>query len=118
VLLILLIASAPIFKPLLLLALPVVVLSIALCWSINLSRNLGDVSYGVYLWAFPIQQTLIKFFPWLTPMQLFATATVAAATLATLSWHLVEKRMLTLKSFSVPGECGETVAARDKSGHA
>jgi peptidoglycan/LPS O-acetylase OafA/YrhL len=100
VLLMLLAASTPVFQPLLLLALPVVVLSIARCGSINLGRNFGDLSYGLYLWAFPIQQTFIKFFPWLSPVQLFATASFSAAILAALSWHLVEKRALKLKAIS------------------
>lgn len=58
----------------------------------------GDLSFGIYIYAFPVQQTMIWFFhgrlPWTTVLIMTILAT---ATLAFLSWHLVEKRALTLK---------------------
>ena len=50
-----------------------------------------DISYGVYLWGFPVQQTLV----YLLPDQGVRFNQLAALTLALLlgfaSWHLVEK---------------------------
>lgn len=55
----------------------------------------GDFSYGIYLYAFPIQQVLVAFFrPHLRPLLLFAIATPLAMAAGMASWHLVEKRFL------------------------
>lgn len=51
----------------------------------------GDLSYGVYLYAFPIQQLLVRFHIARTPLTLFAAATPLTLAAAMLSWHLVEK---------------------------
>lgn len=54
----------------------------------------GDFSYGVYLYAFPVQQLLVMGIPGLTPLALFALATPLSVVLGALSWHLVEKRLV------------------------
>jgi peptidoglycan/LPS O-acetylase OafA/YrhL len=55
----------------------------------------GDFSYGIYLYAFPIQQLLVKFWrPHLSPLLLFAISTPLAIAAGAASWHLVEKRFL------------------------
>jgi peptidoglycan/LPS O-acetylase OafA/YrhL len=54
----------------------------------------GDLSYGVYLYAFPIQQLLVRYHIARTPLVLFAAATPLAMMAALLSWHLVEKHYL------------------------
>jgi len=58
----------------------------------------GDLSYGVYIYAFPVQQTLI----WATGGHLPFLAYLAASTLVTLllayaSWHGVEAPALRMK---------------------
>jgi len=58
----------------------------------------GDLSFGLYLYAFPVQQTLLWIsknrLPWGVALALvIATTTV----LAFLSWHLVEKHALRWK---------------------
>ncbi len=58
----------------------------------------GDPSYGIYLYAFPIQQTII-FYTWPSggfwgTMALALAITVA---LAYVSWHLLEKKALHFK---------------------
>ncbi|MEV0532226.1 acyltransferase [Kitasatospora sp. NPDC050463] len=62
-----------------------------------------DVSYGVYIYAFPIQQCLTL---WQVPRHGYAVYTglsVALAVIAALfSWHLVEKPALKLKDLGLP----------------
>ncbi len=62
----------------------------------------GDYSYGIYLYAFPLQQTLIAMFPDLRSWPLHLLASCLAATVfATFSWHCIEKPILKLrKNFS------------------
>ncbi len=58
----------------------------------------GDFSYGVYLYAFPIQQLLVLYFgPRLTIPTLFLSAFLLALCAAVLSWHGIEKPCLRLK---------------------
>jgi len=57
----------------------------------------GDFSYGVYIWAFPIQQTLALAFPGLSLWEMIALSAAITLAIAHLSWRLVEKRALSLK---------------------
>jgi peptidoglycan/LPS O-acetylase OafA/YrhL len=58
----------------------------------------GDFSYGLYLYAFPIQQLLIKNFrAEFSEETLIALALIISMPCAILSWHLVEKYALRLK---------------------
>ncbi len=64
----------------------------------------GDYSYGIYIYAFPLQQTIIwaswnKIQPW----QLFALSTPITIILAVMSWHLIEKGAMRLKKPSLRG---------------
>jgi len=61
-------------------------------------NRVGDYSYGLYVYAFPIQQMLVQARPGADPFALFIVAFAATAILAVLSWHLVERPMLDLKS--------------------
>ena len=54
----------------------------------------GDASYGVYIWAFPIQQTLVQEIPSLEPWGIIALATPIVLALAYASWHFVERPSL------------------------
>lgn len=68
----------------------------ALRWrSFNLG---GDYSYGLYVYSFPIQQTLVERLPSLEPLGLFAASLPLALTTAALSWHFLERPALTLKA--------------------
>ena len=63
----------------------------------------GDFSYGVYLYAFPVQQLLLQFcHRWMTPIPLFCIASVLTFGLAFLSWHLVEKWFLKSRTRHTP----------------
>ena len=59
----------------------------------------GDFSYGVYLYGFPIQQTLIQHLAHvLNPLTLFLMAWPLACVFAMLSWRYIEKPFLKLKA--------------------
>jgi len=65
----------------------------------RLTRH-GDFSYGVYLYAFCIQQSWLQLFPAVfarSPYLLFAVTVPPTAACAFLSWHAVEKRPLRWK---------------------
>lgn len=69
----------------------------------NMAR-FGDLSYGIYIYAWPVKQMLIHYevaTAWYTVGSL---ATVITIALAFLSWHLVEKIALGFKDRSLPGE--------------
>jgi peptidoglycan/LPS O-acetylase OafA/YrhL len=81
-------------------ALPITVLAFGTASLPYLRRagRFGDLSYGLYIYAFPVQQTLI----WLLKDKLpwgavLALTLLVTFTLAFASWHLVEKRALRLK---------------------
>jgi peptidoglycan/LPS O-acetylase OafA/YrhL len=61
-------------------------------------NRIGDYSYGIYVYAFPIQQTLIERSPGWLPWTLFATAMPLVLLVAMVSWHGVEKPVLALKA--------------------
>jgi len=59
----------------------------------------GDFSYGMYLYAFPVQQLLVRYIPMArNPLLLTLLAFVVTFCLAFLSWHLVEFPCLKLKN--------------------
>lgn len=59
--------------------------------------NQSDFSYGVYLYAFPIQQIAASYPGLRSPVWNLALAIPLTMGCAALSWHLVEKRFLALK---------------------
>lgn len=57
----------------------------------------ADLSYGVYLYGWPVQQALHALFPSLGAVALLWPSLAATVVIATLSWFLVEKPALDLK---------------------
>jgi peptidoglycan/LPS O-acetylase OafA/YrhL len=58
----------------------------------------GDYSYGIYLYAFPIQQSVAQLLPRGTSFVLhFAISIVLTAFCAAFSWHIIEKPLLRLR---------------------
>lgn len=64
---------------------------------VRLPRRLGDPSYGTYLYAFPVQQTISQLLAPLSGWVLFALALPVTLVLAIGSWHFVERPALDLK---------------------
>jgi peptidoglycan/LPS O-acetylase OafA/YrhL len=64
-----------------------------------------DLSYGIYLYAWPVQQLLIQGVgpAALNPYTLSLAAVIVSAGLAWLSWRFVERPFLALKRRSAPG---------------
>lgn len=68
-------------------------------WLPKLPRGMGDWSYGLYLYAFPVQQTLAHFRLHEQGFALYVLCSSALTLLlAGLSWHLVEKVALRWKA--------------------
>lgn len=74
-----------------------------------------DLSYGVYIYAWPVQQLLVICgLGFLHPLAFAVVAAAATLPLAALSWFLVEKRALALKSrFKRKARAEDGVAAAE-----
>jgi peptidoglycan/LPS O-acetylase OafA/YrhL len=57
-------------------------------------NDLGDYSYGVYIYAFPVQQTLAFLFPTLTLAAMMVSSAMVSMAIAVVSWKLIEARAL------------------------
>jgi peptidoglycan/LPS O-acetylase OafA/YrhL len=79
---------------------PFVVLAFGLAQHPWLSRwHARDYSYGIYIYAFPVQQTWVYFWPQMPLPTYFLCTFFTTLVLAALSWHFVEKPALKLKPF-------------------
>lgn len=54
-------------------------------------NDLGDYSYGMYVYAFPVQQSLVALFGAMTPLANAAIAFPITLFFAIASWYLIEK---------------------------
>jgi peptidoglycan/LPS O-acetylase OafA/YrhL len=57
----------------------------------------SDYSYGIYIYAYPIQQSIAATMRGITPLAMIALAYPVTLGFGAASWHLLEKRALKLK---------------------
>ena len=78
---------------------PVVVYYFAfLVKSIQIPTQIGDISYGMYIYAFPIQQTILNLYPSIKVEYFIFVSIICTIPFAFLSWHYIEKRALKFKN--------------------
>lgn len=66
---------------------------------LNRAGKWGDFTYGLYVFAFPVQQMLIAGNRTQDPWHLFLWTLLIVFPLSVLSWHFIEKRFLQLKKW-------------------
>lgn len=88
-----------------------------------LSAAAPDYSYGVYIYAFPVQQAVVALGMGKTPYQDMMCAAAVVICFAAASWHLVERPMMYTKpkplrhpSRSLLGTGGEELSTEVKEG--
>jgi len=57
-------------------------------------NNLGDYSYGMYIYAFPCEQMVATLWKDISPLMLISISFPATLVAAMLSWHFIESRAL------------------------
>lgn len=64
---------------------------------LNVDEKIGDCSYGIYIYAFPVQQLTAYLMPEGTPHTNLIISTIVVIPLAYFSWRIIEKPALGLK---------------------
>ncbi len=70
-------------------------------------NQVGDYSYGTYIYAWPVQQATLALVPGISALGLALVAIAITFPLAAASWHLIEQRALRIKTQS-PHQEGAT----------
>lgn len=73
------------------------VLCFAFFKPLTVLRLPGDYSYGLYIYGWPVQQLMVKYFPAWSPELNAVCSIFIALLLAASSWYLIEKGALALK---------------------
>lgn len=85
-------------------AYPLLMLATARRWRLPDLKGFGDISYGMYLYGWPAQQTFLALAGGVGAISwyaLFGVSTLAAGVMGYASWHLLEKRALRWKPLLV-----------------
>ncbi len=64
-------------------------------------NQLGDYSYGIYIYAFPVQQSVAALVPGVSILSMLVISASTTLLLAALSWHFLERHALGLKGLYV-----------------
>jgi peptidoglycan/LPS O-acetylase OafA/YrhL len=64
-------------------------------------NRIGDYSYGMYIYAFPVQQSVAAILPGISVAWMVVISFGITLLLALLSWHLIEKNFLQMKGHYV-----------------
>lgn len=95
--------NSSMFKPFAMLCLSVVLIIIGeMSWEriSNIMHKIGDLSYGTYIYAFPISQILIvSFDSKISPSMLTILTILLVMPIAYISWRFIEKPMLQMKKY-------------------
>ena len=80
-------------------SLPLLILAAGHCYipAVSQIRQWGEPSYGIYIYAYPVQQTLVQLSV-SSPLAITILTMLLATALGLISWHLIEKPALKLKS--------------------
>lgn len=70
---------------------------------LNMAGKYGDFSYGLYIYAFPIQQTIVHFFKGISVAEMFLLTISIVIPLSFLSLKLIEINALKLKKVDITG---------------
>jgi peptidoglycan/LPS O-acetylase OafA/YrhL len=81
----------------------VIVLALAPALSLSRLEPQADLSYGTYLYGWPVQQALHALAPAIGPLALLAPSVALTLGVAALSWFMVEKPALALKARILAG---------------
>lgn len=81
---------------------------------IRRASRFGDFSYGLYLWAFPVQQVVVMLVPGIPFIINTAIVTLVTGVLAVASWWLIEKPAL---GFKLGGAVPPTVVPVEHEHH-
>lgn len=96
-------------------AIPLIIIPLGLTSTKHLNtirKSFGDLSYGIYIYGFPVQQVLMHYFNF-NYLELMVSSIIITFVLAYASWHLVEKRALSLKKL-YPGSLFSLKKSREK----
>ncbi len=82
----------------LLLFLPYILIYVGSVFRYKFFTKYGDYSYGMYIYAFPIQQFIIFLYDGNLKIHYFIfLSSLVTLILSILSWHFIEKKVLQLK---------------------
>jgi peptidoglycan/LPS O-acetylase OafA/YrhL len=64
-------------------------------------NKIGDYSYGIYIYAYPVQQSIVALMPNVSIPVMIGLSFFFTLLLSFLSWHLIEKKALKMKDYYV-----------------
>lgn len=67
----------------------------------SIGEYLGDLSYGIYIYGFPVQQLVVYYLNPIQPIVLTCIAVLITGILSYFSWHWIERPSLSLKNLTV-----------------
>ncbi|MDL5598128.1 acyltransferase [Pseudomonas kribbensis] len=93
---------------------PYIVLAYGLSssWLGTFVNKVGDCSYGVYIYAFPVQQAVLLKYPDISFGTYLSVTILISLALGYCSWHLIEKRALKFKPKELTPSTDQTLVAR------
>jgi peptidoglycan/LPS O-acetylase OafA/YrhL len=95
--------SMGVFRYILFLILPYFILYFAFLPipMVNRFGNSGDYSYGLYIYGYPIQLTIVYYLGAIPIFEMIIISFICIFPMAYFSWHFIEKRALSLKRIPI-----------------